>query len=91
MIAYVIPTDTEHNVYLCEYALYRLPLYRTYGSLAGALIHSIAHFTDTLYTYDYSFGVEGAQNLAMNAPMYAVLNSDNYEYYEEDPDYWSPN
>jgi hypothetical protein len=63
-------------------------LYRTYGSLPGALIHSIAHFSDTLYSYDYSFGVEGAENLARNAPMYAVLNSDNYEYYEEDPDYW---
>ena len=37
---------------------------------------------------DYAYGVDGAENLAYNAPTYAMINSDNYEYYEEDPDYW---
>ncbi len=49
----------------------------------------MGHFDDVIGNGDYGYGQTAAQNLAINSPSYAQKNSDNYEYYEEDPNYWT--
>ena len=68
--AYVYPTDSNHNVYLCPVGL-GASVTRAFDSLPGTLIHETAHFDDVIGNGDYGYGQTAAQNLAINSPSYA--------------------
>lgn len=49
VFAYVFPTDSDHNVYLCE-AYFRATQSRGWDSTPGTVIHESTHFNDVLGT-----------------------------------------
>ncbi len=85
--------DSEKNVYAYVRSCGRKKIYlgklfwsRAGGSgidsRAGVILHEVAHDVSSLVG-DHSYGVAGAEDLAMQNPERAVRSADNYEYFAE--------
>jgi hypothetical protein len=85
--------DSEKNVYAYVRSCGRKEIYlgklfwsRAGGagidSRAGVILHEVAHDVSSLVG-DHSYGVAGAEDLAMQNPERAVRSADNYEYFAE--------
>jgi Lysine-specific metallo-endopeptidase len=85
--------DAEKNVYAYVRSCGRKEIYlgklfwsRAGGtgidSRAGVILHEVAHDASSLVG-DHSYGVAGAEDLAMQNPERAVRSADNYEYFAE--------
>jgi peptidyl-Lys metalloendopeptidase len=82
IFAFVYPTDTDHNIYVCG-AYHSASVEITYDSKPGTLIHEMSHFNDIAGTDDHQYGVSGNEALADSNPCLAVDNADSHEYFIE--------
>jgi len=81
--AYVYPTDTNYNVYVCgAFWSAAAPTCRA-DSQPGTIIHELSHFNSVAATKDVTYGQTNCQNLAKSNPASAITNADNHEYLSE--------
>jgi len=81
--AYVYPTDSARNIYVCAY-YFRVPTGNCImDSQPGTLIHEMSHFNTVAGTSDYAYGITNCENLAKNNPTQAVRNADNFCFYTD--------
>jgi peptidyl-Lys metalloendopeptidase len=52
-------------------------------SMAGTIIHEVAHFKVVAGTTDHAYGHSAAKSLAVSNPTNALANSDSLQYYAE--------
>jgi hypothetical protein len=82
VFAYVNSEDTDHKVYLASQfwqASDQPP-----DAQSGVIVHEVSHFKDVGATKDYKYGRERCEQLARDAPGFALDNADSFEYYYED-------
>jgi peptidyl-Lys metalloendopeptidase len=78
--AYVYSTQ-PYKVYLCN-QYWSAPMTGT-DSMAGTIIHEVAHFKVVAGTTDHAYGHSAAKSLAVSNPTNALANSDSLQYYAE--------
>lgn len=78
--AYVDVVDGKYLIYLGK-LFWDAPL-NGRDSKGGTIVHELSH--EELYTDDHKYGEPLAKNLAMNNPLKAGTNADNWEYFAED-------
>ncbi len=71
----------SQTIYLCN-SYFRAKDTHDYNSKMGTLIHELTHAVGD--TEDYEYGTEECQNLAVDVPLSAINNADNYEYFCEE-------
>ena len=85
IFAYVLP-NREFVVTVCG-AFWRAPV-TGIDSRAGTLVHEMSHFSslgaaNNASQFPEVYGTSAALNLAVNNPLHAVNNAENYNYYAE--------
>jgi peptidyl-Lys metalloendopeptidase len=72
VIAYVYPTDTQLNIYVCSIFFNQATAAR-----GETLVHEVSHFRSIWGTGDVTYGRANCQNLARSEPARAITNADN--------------
>ncbi|MDF0607138.1 type VI secretion system tip protein VgrG [Neisseriaceae bacterium TC5R-5] len=81
--AYVYRDDKDHKIYLGK-LFDNAPLIGQ-DSKAGTLAHEMSHFNDILGTRDHMYGRDNCLQLAIDDPIKAISNADNFEMFLEKP------
>ncbi|WP_445679592.1 M35 family metallo-endopeptidase [Radicibacter daui] len=79
--ATVLDQDGDVEMWFCT-TFFTLPPSAGYDTQAGTVIHEFSHAVGG--TDDLEYGTQQAQWLATNNPAFAVVNADNYEFFNED-------
>lgn len=58
------------------------------GTRAGTLVHEITHFSVVASTDDICYSREDCTDMAIDAPLDALMNADSYQYFVEDVTYF---
>jgi peptidyl-Lys metalloendopeptidase len=58
------------------------------GTRAGTIIHEISHFTIVAATEDICYARDVCAEMAIDAPLDAIMNADSYQYFVEDVTYY---
>ena len=52
-------------------------------SRAGTLVHEGTHFKEIADTQDYEYDPDAVHQLAVNTPLKAIRNANNYRFFSE--------
>jgi len=75
--AYVYPTDTSQNVYMCDFTFN----YPDYSEKVQTVIHELSHFNHVGDTNDNAYGESTCINLAQSNFQAAIQTADNVGYF----------
>merc|ERR1712086_270545 len=75
--AYVYPTDTQQNVYMCDFTFE----YPDYSEKVQTVIHELSHFNHIGNTNDNAYGESTCINLAQSNFQAAIQTADNVGYF----------
>jgi peptidyl-Lys metalloendopeptidase len=75
--AYVYPTDTQQNIYMCDFTFE----YPDYSEKVQTVIHELSHFNHIGNTNDNAYGESTCINLAQSNFQAAIQTADNVGYF----------
>lgn len=91
-----VDKDDEYLVHLCP-SFFAMDTFKELnadsvangtGTRAGTLVHEISHFTTVADTLDICYTRGKCSEMALTAPLDALINADSYQYFVEDVTYF---